>query len=189
MASSRYHTLTNAELEHYFDRIRLPTKIRPNFMARTRSFLVDLDTITDILNYHLRDVPFESLALYYSQRRAIDVDTRSVYDKIVIQRRGGYGLEHNLLLNTVLLNLGLDAYMAGARLWDPKLCKYSGVEHCVNIVAIRGRSWLVDAGIGLNGPIKPVELANRAPFSHLDGTTGRIAQTPIAQAVRQDVQY
>jgi len=72
-----------------------------------------LATLRAIIAGHTAAIPFENLDVV--TKRPIHLDLRSLQDKLVHQRRGGYCYEHNLLLMNVLLALGFCAGCLAAR--------------------------------------------------------------------------
>ena len=73
--------------------------------------------------------------------------------------RGGYCMEVNSFFHTVLLSLGFDVYMAGARVYQRSSGTYGGFSHCVNIVTLDdGARYMLDVGFGGNGPVRPVPI-------------------------------
>ncbi|KAJ1326076.1 N-hydroxyarylamine O-acetyltransferase [Microdochium nivale] len=72
--------------------------------------------------------------------------------------QGGYCMEANSLFHTVLLSIGFDVYLAGARIYIPSEKRYLGFSHCVNLVTIKGDRYLVDVGYGSNVGIRPLKL-------------------------------
>ncbi|KAK7753396.1 hypothetical protein SLS62_004686 [Diatrype stigma] len=163
---------TPDELGQYFDRIGLPRQHRALSVQapplRDHNDL-RLAHLALLLKHHLVRVPFENLTQHYSWHGVVDVSPRHVFRKIVLghghghgSNRGGYCMEANSLFHTVLLSLGYDVYIAGARIYDATSQRYGGFTHCVNIVTIAGARYMVDVGFGANGPTRPVPLRSAA---------------------------
>ncbi|KAI1344390.1 arylamine N-acetyltransferase 3 [Xylariaceae sp. FL0016] len=98
--------------------------------------------------------------------------------------RGGYCMENNVLLNTVLLSLGFTAYLAGARVHAAG-GTYAGFSHCVNIVIVDGARYLVDVGWGGGcGPTRPLRLEHGTEHVHVAPPAGvRLVHEAIPQQV------
>lgn len=199
---------TPAELGQYFDRIGLPLQHR--LLSVQAPPLRDHDDLklahlALLLKHHLVRVPFENLTQHYSWHGVVDVSPRHLFRKIVLgpqhgpghgSNRGGYCMEANSLFHTVLLSLGYDVYMAGARIYDAASQRYGGFTHCVNIVTIAGARYMVDVGFGANGPTRPVPLraagseAEKIAEEHIipqiAPASVRLLHDPIPQQVNQD---
>ncbi|KAI1440345.1 cysteine proteinase [Annulohypoxylon stygium] len=134
-------------------------------------------------------IPFENLTQHYSWHRTINVRPQHVFNKIVPfpSCRGGYCMEVNSLFHTVLLSLDYQVYMAGARVFNRETGKYGGFEHCVNIVTLDDRKYMVDVGFGPNGPTSPVLLEHDQPQRHIptDNAMIRLVNEPLPQALDQ----
>ncbi|KAI2466947.1 arylamine N-acetyltransferase 3 [Annulohypoxylon bovei var. microspora] len=179
---------THDELQQFFDRIALPESSRHYSVAEFGS-AVQISYLGQLQKHTLVRIPFENLTQHYSWHRAINVRPQHLFNKIVRQpsRRGGYCMEVNSLLHTVLLSLGFQVYMAGARVYGKETGRYGGFSHCVNIVTIDGRKWMVDVGFGASGPAFPVPLEHDQPQRHILASPAqiRVVREPIPQAVDQ----
>ncbi|RYP72579.1 hypothetical protein DL771_004074 [Monosporascus sp. 5C6A] len=181
---------TEAQLGEYLDRISLPARQRL-FSISSLPAAEQLSHLQILLKHQLVKVPFENLTQHYSWHRVVDVSPRHLFKKIVHQPgRGGYCMEANSLFHTVLLSLGYDAYMAGARVYDSSAGRYGGFSHCVNIVTIAGTRYMLDVGFGGNGPTAPVPLlvneAGEGPeLPHISPARMRLRHEPIPQQVNQ----
>jgi arylamine N-acetyltransferase len=73
-----------------------------------------------IQTHHLVEVPFENLTLHYSHHRQISIHPEELFKKVVSDDngRGGYCMENNCLLGTLLRSLRFNLYSAGARVFD-----------------------------------------------------------------------
>ncbi|KAF5026707.1 hypothetical protein F66182_1196 [Fusarium sp. NRRL 66182] len=135
-----------SQLEKYYDRIGLAASDR-KYDIRNLSPDQQLHFLSRLQKQQLITVPFENLTLHYSWHRIVEVSADHLYDKIVNERRGGYCMENNTFFHTVLLTLGYEVYMVGARVFSPDVGKYGGFTHCLNVVTISGASYGVDVGI------------------------------------------
>ncbi|NXQ23641.1 ARYL protein, partial [Alaudala cheleensis] len=107
----------------------------------------DLQTLTAILQHHIRSIPFENLSMHCGE--AIELDLQATYDKIVRKKRGGWCLETNHLLFWALQELGYDVCMLGASSYEPAEKGYTAeMNHVLLKVVIKGDSYIVDAGFG-----------------------------------------
>ncbi|KAI0379449.1 hypothetical protein F5Y04DRAFT_259740 [Hypomontagnella monticulosa] len=96
-------------------------------------------------------------------------------------------MEANSLFHTVLLSLGFQVFIAGARVYNSAAERYGGFSHCNNIVIIGGERWMVDVGFGANGPTIPLPLRHDEPQTHIQGTPSlvRLMYESIPQNVDQ----
>ncbi|MFJ2595285.1 arylamine N-acetyltransferase family protein [Streptomyces erythrochromogenes] len=116
----------------------------------------DLTTLYAVHRAHTAAITFESLDVLLGRPVALDV--KSIEDKLVHGRRGGYCYEQNSLLAAALERLGFEVTGRGARnrtRGDSLLA----VTHAVLVVTVDGEQWLCDAGFGHQGPREPVPLA------------------------------
>lgn len=116
----------------------------------------DLETLYAVHRAHTAAITFESLDVLLGRPVALDV--KSLEDKLVHGRRGGYCYEQNSLLAAALERIGFEVAGRGARnrtRGDSLLA----VTHAVLVVTVEGEPWLCDAGFGHQGPREPVPLA------------------------------
>ena len=157
MSKASRFTLSQVQLDQYFDRIALPPSKR----------IYDVSSLSDeeklaflkiLLKHQQVRVPFENLTQHYSWHRVIDPRPRHVFRKVIDQPgRGGYCMENNTLFHTVILSLGFNCYVAGGRVAiGPG--QWTGWSHLVNLITIGGIKYLCDVGFGSNEPIHPMPL-------------------------------
>ncbi|MCJ0869220.1 arylamine N-acetyltransferase [Streptomyces sp. AP-93] len=117
----------------------------------------DLATLKAVHRAHTGAITFESLDVLFG--RPVGLDVKTVEDKLVHERRGGYCYEQNTLLAAALERIGFAVCGRGARnrtRGDSLLA----VTHAVLVVTVEGEPWLCDAGFGWQGPREPVPLAS-----------------------------
>jgi arylamine N-acetyltransferase len=135
---------------------------------------------------HLAAVPFGNLALHYSTRHNISLDVEAVFEKIVDKRLGGYCMENNVFLSTVLRSLGYQVYPTGSRVShairenspDPE--GYGGWTHMVNLVMLNGLKYMVDVGFGASNPTEPLPLRHDHLVRVLPDADARLVYDSIA---------
>ena len=106
------------QVDAYLSRISFPvTKYKPISSTSARSE-GGLEYLSAIQRYHLASVPFENLYLHYSKERVISLNKDDLFEKIVTSgsRRGGYCMEQNMLLGTMLRTMGFEVIPTGARI-------------------------------------------------------------------------
>lgn len=109
--------LTTEQLTEYFNHIRCP------FPVSTEPSLQFLSTL---LKYHLARVPFENIFLHYSKHHLLSLDQDDLYDKVVRRGMGGYCMENNAFLGTVLRSVGFAIFNTGARVSNARIGRPGG---------------------------------------------------------------
>lgn len=133
-------------LKAYFERIGFAGSIAPT-----------LATLDLILVLHPAAIPFENLDPLLGQ--PVRLDQASLEKKLLSERRGGYCLEHNLLLMAMLGELEYTMRAYGARvLWNNPDGANGPLTHMVLTAEIGGTTYLVDAGFGGLTPTAPIKL-------------------------------
>ncbi|WP_328536290.1 arylamine N-acetyltransferase family protein [Streptomyces sp. NBC_00344] len=128
-------------------------------------------TLRALHRAHVAAIPFENLDVALG--RPVSLDTKSIQDKLVARRRGGYCYEQNSLLAAALERLGFEVTARGARN-RTRGATITPVTHALLVVAIGGEQWLVDAGFGAQGVLEPIPLRDGAVVVQ-DGWTFGIA--------------
>src|ERR1700754_13949 len=105
----------------------------------------DLDTLRELQRNHVLSIPFETLDIH--NQIPILLQTDFLYQKVILDQRGGYCYELNILFHRLLTLCGFDVTMISGRL----LHGYGygqEFEHMALLVEMNGRKWLVDVGYG-----------------------------------------
>lgn len=125
------------EIATYLERIQYFEPVKP-----------DAQTLQGLQRAHMFTVPFENLDI--GLKRPIRLDLDSLWDKIVVHRRGGFCYELNGLFAWLLQEIGFDVTYLNARVY-----KQSGelgipFDHLALLVQIPGQHghWLADVGFG-----------------------------------------
>ncbi|WP_248323196.1 arylamine N-acetyltransferase [Caballeronia sp. Sq4a] len=129
---------TLIDLPAYFARIGFGGGDRP---APT------LDTLRALHLLHPQAIPFENLDVLLG--RPIRIDLASIQRKLVMNRRGGYCYEHNLLFRSVLEALGfrVKSY-AGRVLWGRDASAMPPRSHMLLVVELDEGAFVADVGFG-----------------------------------------
>ncbi|MFO1503747.1 MAG: arylamine N-acetyltransferase [Steroidobacteraceae bacterium] len=107
----------------------------------------DLATLRAVVLGHTLSIPFENLDALTGRRVSLDPD--DVQRKLLLQRRGGWCFEQNLLLGEALRALGFEAVdLAGRVVWGRAADALAARTHRLLKVRIEGRDYIVDAGFG-----------------------------------------
>ncbi|KAE8420924.1 arylamine N-acetyltransferase 1 [Aspergillus pseudocaelatus] len=164
--------LTGEQVDAYLERIQLPKAYR-----RDKCPALDVSFLSRLQGYHVSAIPYENLALHYAKDTNISLDVAELHKKLVQRHRGGYCMENNILFHHVLLFLGFNVYLAGARLFRAgagRSAGWSGWEHSVNIVTLKQQRYLVDVGYGGNGPRSPLPLVEGSIYENIGTQTMRL---------------
>jgi N-hydroxyarylamine O-acetyltransferase len=112
-------------------------------------------SLAEMHRAHATSIPFENL----DPRRGVPVSLAidDLQQKLVVERRGGYCFEHNLLFKGALeaLDAEVDLLLARVRLGaDPGVTRPR--SHLLLRVAIDGSSWHADVGFGMGTLLEPL---------------------------------
>ena len=121
------------------------------YLARigyTRPVKPDVQTLFGLQSTHMQLVPFENLDIRL--KRPIQLSEEALWNKIVIQKRGGFCYELNGLFARLLNEIGFDVTYLNARVYNREGELGIDYEHLALLVKIPGESgrWLADVGFG-----------------------------------------
>jgi N-hydroxyarylamine O-acetyltransferase len=125
----------------------------------------DLQTLQSLQQHHVFSIPFETLDIHHHIPIILGVD--SLYQKVILDRRGGYCYELNTLFHRLLSVSGFNVQMIAGRLLHGHGYGRE-FEHMALIVELEGKKWLVDVGYG-DFSLRP--LAIEAGAIQSDGRT------------------
>jgi N-hydroxyarylamine O-acetyltransferase len=132
------------DIKQYLDRIQYSQPVKP-----------DVQTLHGLQWAHLEHVPFENLDI--GLKRPIRLETDALWEKIIVQRRGGFCYELNGLFTLLLQEIGFDVTHLNARVYDREGGLGIDFDHLALLVRVPGQNprWLVDVGFGdsFNKPI------------------------------------
>jgi len=138
-----------ANLDAYLKRINYSGSIAPT-----------LETLEMVHRLHPAAIAFEGLDPLMD--RPIRLQLSDIEQKLLFERRGGYCLEHNLLLKAVLESMDFKVTMLGAGvLWGHEDgYQPQELHHVALLVDVGGIPYLADVGFG--GPVATAPLRLRA---------------------------
>lgn len=125
-------------IESYLTRVGYADIVKP-----------DVQTLHRLQEAHLLAVPFENLDI--GLKRPIQLDPESLWDKIVVQRRGGFCYEVNGLFAWLLKEVGFNVTYLNARDYHEDDDTFGiDFDHLTLLVRVPNDStrWLVDVGWG-----------------------------------------
>ncbi len=119
------------------------------YLARLRVERDHLEPIDEVLRLlqrkHLLTVPFENLDIHW--KRPIVLDVERFYNKVVVERRGGFCYELNGLFDDLLRSIGFSTRLISARVFNGKEFT-PRFSHASIIVTIGDDEYLTDVGFG-----------------------------------------
>ena len=133
-------------LNSYLQRIKISQLEKPNL-----SFLSELQ------KHHLLTVPFENLDIHQGEK--IVLDENRIYEKMVVNKRGGFCYELNGLFCWLLCSLDFFVSMVSSRVYRLAEDRFTPeFDHMVLLVNLE-KTYLVDVGFG-DTFRKPIALPN-----------------------------
>jgi N-hydroxyarylamine O-acetyltransferase len=134
------------DLDAYFARIGYEGPRRPT-----------LDVLSAIAEAHVQSIPFENLDVLL--HRPIRLEPSAIFQKLILDRRGGYCFEQNGLMLEILRALGFQVAPLSARVrWQRPRDFTPPRTHVFLRVEVSGESWLVDVGVGGLSPTAAIRL-------------------------------
>jgi N-hydroxyarylamine O-acetyltransferase len=108
----------------------------------------DVQTLHGLQHAHLLAVPFENLDIGW--KRPIRLDLESLWNKLILQRRGGFCYELNGLFAELLKSIGYDVTYLSARVFNNKGQPGIDFDHLALLVQVPDSPvrWLADVGFG-----------------------------------------
>jgi N-hydroxyarylamine O-acetyltransferase len=134
---------------HYLKRIRYAQPVKP-----------DHETLRGLQLAHMQTVPFENLDIRL--KRPIKIDEESLWEKLILQKRGGFCYELNGLFAWLLQQIGFQVTYLNARVFDREGNMGIDFDHLALLVQIPGQPerWLVDVGFG-DSYMEPLNFDDR----------------------------
>jgi len=131
----RYNLLMDIPL--YLARIRYSQPIKP-----------DAQTLQGLQLAHMLHVPFENLDI--GLKRPIQLTEAALWNKIVVQKRGGFCYELNGLFAALLREIGFDVTYLNARVFNREGKLGIDFDHLALLVRAPNQPerWLADVGFG-----------------------------------------
>ncbi len=105
-----------------------------------------IQTLQNLQLAHLSHVPFENLDIHYNT--PIKLDVKKMYDKVVLNNRGGFCYELNELFLQLLINIGFEAKRISARPYGKNGEFGPEYDHLAIWVTIDNNHFLSDVGFG-----------------------------------------
>ncbi|GAB6146791.1 arylamine N-acetyltransferase family protein [Desulfocicer niacini] len=155
-----FQPLSHAKLTAYLDRI-----------AYTGSLLPSVQLLEDLHMAHVTAICFENIHPFLNLPLSVALD--DIFNKMVLEKRGGYCFEHNLLFASVLLKLGFRLEMLTARVLF-NTTPLPPRTHMLLQVHADNRTWLADVGFGTKGILLPLVMEPEFCPRYFAGRTFRV---------------
>lgn len=105
------------------------------------------ETLCDLQTAHLLAVPFENLDIHLG--RPITLDLKRIYQKVVVDKRGGFCYELNGLYAWLLTELGFKTSLIAAQVYSEEKQRFGiPFDHLAIAVTLGENPWLTDVGFG-----------------------------------------
>ena len=128
-----------------------------------------VDTLKALHHAQLYTIPFENFDIQLG--RDINLNTETIFEKLVHKRRGGYCFELNGIFLMALKSMRFDVRALLGRVHITGTP--TGRGHQIELITIKGRQWIADVGFGADTPRTPIPLELNQPTTH-DGLTVRL---------------
>ncbi len=115
----------------------------------------NLQTLNQLHKKHVFAIPFEDLDIYL--KKPLKINTKSLYQKIIVEKRGGFCYELNFLFYNFLKEVGFDCQIVSSRLYDRQENLGLPFDHLSIIVEIEKDFFLLDVGYG-NLFFEPIKI-------------------------------
>jgi len=124
-------------VDHYLKRIKYTGPVRQ-----------DIGSLRGLQLAHMKTVPFENLDIGLG--RPLKIDEQALWEKIVVQNRGGFCYELNGLFAWLLKQIGFEVTYLNARVYDREGNLGIDFDHLALLVQIQDQPecWLADVGFG-----------------------------------------
>jgi N-hydroxyarylamine O-acetyltransferase len=118
----------------------------------------DLAFLNEITRRHAARFAFSSVGPMLGNDLPLDVE--SLYQRIIVNRRGGYCFEQNGFLFEMLQELGFEVSLyLGRVIYNQDI--HPGLTHRITLVKIDGDRYIADVGFGPLGPQHPVSMSGK----------------------------
>jgi len=141
------HTLPSDWVSSYLKRIGYSGPLEPS-----------AGVLTELQKRHVMSVPYENFDIL--AQRPVSLELQDVFEKIVVQGRGGYCFELNRIFAALLRELGFEVVDYVARFWrDEAQTPPKHRHHVLGVRAATRTEWLLsDVGVGGVVPRLPLRI-------------------------------
>lgn len=113
-----------------------------------RAVKLDVETLFGLHRTHLLTVPFENLDIHLG--KPIQLTEQTLWDKIVLRKRGGFCYELNGMFAWLLRQIGYEVTYLNGRVYNGEGKRGREFDHLTLLVRIPNEEphWLADVGFG-----------------------------------------
>jgi N-hydroxyarylamine O-acetyltransferase len=130
-------------LGQYLNRVGFTGSLEPN-----------LETLIALHRAHLQTIPYENLSIHFG--RTLELNLERIFERLVLEQRGGWCYEMNGLFAWALHEIGFDVRLVSTQVTRADGSLMAPGDHVALIVNLE-QKWLVDVGWG-NGFLDPLPL-------------------------------
>lgn len=116
---------------------------------------LDRDVLYKLQKQHLLNIPFENLDIHYGKKISLSIN--DIYQKVIIEKRGGFCYELNGLFHQLLKKIGFNTKLISAQVHTNNGEYSPPYDHLAIIVSLDDQEFLVDVGFG-NFSLEPLKL-------------------------------
>lgn len=143
--------LDEKSLQAYFNRIGYGGDREPT-----------LEVLRELHYLHPQAIPFENINSFLGI--PVDLSLPGLVQKLVLEGRGGYCFEQNLLFGEVLRTMGFLVKGLSARVfWEVPEGEIKPRDHMLLLVQVDGRKYIADVGFGGASFTAPLSLDHPEP--------------------------
>jgi len=121
----------------------------------TNEIVIDEDTLINLHEHHVFNVPFENIDIYY--RRLFSLEIERIFEKVVLNFRGGFCYELNSIFDVLLRQIGFNSKIISARIIGDYGALGPEYDHMSVFVECNNKKYLADVGFG-HLFIRPLEI-------------------------------
>jgi len=147
--------MNDSQIAQYLKRIQLD------------DFEVNLGGLKRLQEQHTIHIPFENLDIVVG--RAIALNPERLFDKIVLNNRGGYCFELNILFAELLNSLGFSVQPVLGRVWFSNPLNTPPRNHLAYLITLEGKTFVCDVGFGGLVNRFPLDIHTSDPVDDKDG--------------------
>lgn len=138
--------LIHTQLHDYFKRI--------GYEGSTK---ISEKVLQDLIWKHVITIPFENLNMHTGATTNVE-GVENIFNKIVNDQRGGWCYEVNVLFFYVLKTMGFDVKLQLSSVFDSLKNIWRFPQHCILIVNLNEKIFLIDVGFGNMCPVQPIQI-------------------------------
>ena len=180
------HLSMDEIVDGYLNQLKLKRPVEEIWMAEENENH-SLEFVSHLIRGHTSQFPFctvNHVLHNHHQTSSVlsEMSTWALYQRICLQRRGGYCFEHNKLAHDILKHLGFQVQLVLARIVNNDSSVLNGTKerppltHRLTLLQLNSKSYIIDCAFGgEKGPVRPIPLPSITPpttVADYDSTAG-----------------